>query len=281
MTIAAALGQRPAAWVDGALAKPSDRAPIWLVAGATGHLGSDWLRACERNRGHSEQAHPLVQVLTTQAFSASVGRAQMRLAPQGECAQWAPQPGSVDVLIVLFDPPRLYYQRERALWAPTPSDTPALARWAAACGAHTLLLVQPHEQGRMPAALRAGLASLDEHALASSGVQRLIVLRSARAPQHARGHTWLDRMAAQWWSVFGLMLPQQWQAPRSAGVAAFALACLRHAPAGVHVATPEQVWLAAQSAPAGRGHAASKAPPGWLDGHAEQHARAWLLSQKG
>jgi hypothetical protein len=294
MTLARALGLRPSSMVDAELAARRERPANWLVAGATGALGADMLKVCESHRSRAGGGNVFqVQVLTTERFNAAVGATQMRLAPSGPCSQWQPEPNSVDVLLVLFDPPRLYYQRERALWAPQPSDVPMLARWAVASGAHSIMLVQPHEQGRMPMALRAGLASLDEQAVAATGVQRLIVLRSARARERARSASFGARMAAHWWSVFGLMVPAQWQAPRSAGVAAFALACLRHAPPGVHVAAPEQVWAAAQPvvAPHRRAiqHPGPAAPPSWRtggqrptqDAQADWHARAWLVRQQG
>ena len=42
----------------------------------------------------------------------------------------------------------------------------ALAQWLKRCGVHTLVVV-PHAQGRLPDAVKRGLANLDEHALAA------------------------------------------------------------------------------------------------------------------
>ncbi len=147
---------------------------------------------------------------------------------------------------MLFDPPRLFYDRERALWTPEPAQLPGLARWLHASGVHTLALVLPHDQGRLPDALKRGLASLDEHAVAALGFQRLIIIRSARKPAAAAPGTLAHRLARLMLSVFQYMVPSSEQPVRAATVARLLALALESAPPGIHVASPETVWQAAQ-----------------------------------
>ena len=51
----------------------------------------------------------------------------------------------------------------------------------------TMAVVLPHHQGTLPDALKAGLATLDEHALAALGFERLHFL--SVAVRGARGAT--------------------------------------------------------------------------------------------
>ena len=89
--------------------------------------------------------------------------------------------------LVSFDPPRLFYDRERALWTPEPAQLAPLARWLHASGVRTLAVVQPHAQGRLPEALKRGLASLNEQAVAALGFECFILVRGAQKPASQRG----------------------------------------------------------------------------------------------
>ncbi|MGE8201595.1 MAG: hypothetical protein ACN6RL_12130, partial [Variovorax sp.] len=166
------------------------------------------------------------------------------LSPAEPIAQWPLT--SAHTAIVAFDPPRLYHDRERALWVPEPSDLPALARWLRASGVQTLAIVQPHDQGRLPEALKRGLASLDEQAVVACGFERVILLRSARKPANAKFANPLERLAAWMLSVVRFMVPSSEQPVRASKVAELVDVALRIAPPGVHVAAPEMVWQAAQ-----------------------------------
>jgi hypothetical protein len=158
-----------------------------------------------------------------------------------------------DVAVILFEPPRLFYDRERALWTPQPEQLPALARWLRSCGVRTLAVVMPHAPGRLPDALKRGLASLDEHAVAAAGFERLLILRSAQKPAAVVHAGALARLGEWMLSTVKYMVPSSEQPVRAAKVAELLAIALRTAPSGIHVAAPEVVWEA------GQGHAGAVA----------------------
>lgn len=220
-------------------ASPSAARPRLLIAGATGALGNEVLRRLVGS-GRFEAA----QVLAREAITEGMRGVQATVVPFDDPAQWPPT--AADVGVVLFDPPRLFYDRERALWTPAPEQLPALARWMRASGVATLAIVLPHAPGRLPEALKRGLASLDEHAVAASGFERLLILRSAQKPAERRAAHPLARLAHWMLSIFKYMVPSSEQPVRAAKVAEFPALALRLAPRGIHVAAPEIVWQAAQ-----------------------------------
>ena len=225
-------------------AAPSVARPRLLIAGATGALGNEVLR---RLAGSSSYA--LTQVLAREPITAGMRNVQTLLVPSDAPAEW---PGAqADIGVVLFDPPRLFYDRERALWTPSPGQLPELARWLRASGVGTLAVVLPHAPGRLPDALKRGLANLDEHAVASLGFERLLVLRSARKPAAVAHAHALQRLAHWMLGVFKYMVPSAEQPVRAVKVAELLAVLLRRAPPGIHVAAPELVWQAAQGDPDG------------------------------
>ena len=218
---------------------PSVARPRLLIAGATGALGNEVLR---RLAGSS--AYGTTQVLAREPLTEGMRHVQTLLVPGDDPGQWPA--AQADVGVVLFDPPRMFYQRERALWTPTPEQLPLLARWLRAGGVRTLAVVLPHAPGRLPDALKRGLANLDEHAVASLGFERLLILRSAQQPATPpQGHP-LARLAHWMLGVFKYMVPSTEQPVRAVKVAELLSLALRRAPAGVHVAAPELVWQASQ-----------------------------------
>jgi hypothetical protein len=217
----------------------SVRKPRLLIAGATGVLGNEVLR-----RLAGSPAFEDTQVLAREPITEGMRGVRTTLVPAGAPGSWPP--GDADVAVVLFDPPRMFYQRERALWTPTPAQLPELARWLRSAGVQTLAIVLPHAPGRLPEALKRGLASLDEQAIASFGFERLLLLRSAQKPAAARQAHALGRLAGWMLSVFKYMVPSSEQPVRAARVAQLLAAALRLAPPGIHVAAPELVWQAAQ-----------------------------------
>ncbi len=210
-----------------------------LIAGATGALGQELLR---RLTGLHRFAH--ARVLAREPIHDGLRGVETFLCPGPPIAQWALT--SADTAVIAFDPPRLYHDRERALWVPEPADLPELARWLRACGVRTLAIVQPHDQGRLPEALKRGLASLDEHAVVANGFERVILVRSARKPLNAKFANPAERLAAWMLSVVRFMVPSSEQPVRAAKVAELVDLALRIAPPGVHVAAPELVWQASQ-----------------------------------
>jgi hypothetical protein len=210
-----------------------------LIAGATGALGQELLR---RLAGHHRFAH--ARVLAREPIRDGLRGVETFLCPELPIAQWALT--SADTAVVAFDPPRLYHDRERALWVPEAADLPELSRWLRACGVRTLAIVQPHDQGKLPEALKRGLASLDEQAVVANGFDRVILVRSARKPLSAKFANPAERLAAWMLSIARFMVPSSEQPVRASKVAELVDLALRIAPPGVHVAAPELVWEAAQ-----------------------------------
>ena len=210
-----------------------------LIAGATGALGQELLR---RLAGSHRFAH--ARVLAREPIRDGLRGVETYLSPGLPIAQWPLT--SADTAVIAFDPPRMYHDRERALWVPQPSDLPELSRWLRACGVRTLAIVQPHDQGRLPEALKRGLASLDEEAVVALGFERVIIVRSARKPVAGRFANPAERLAAWMLSIARFMVPASEQPVRAGKVAELVDVALRIAPPGVHVAAPELVWRAAQ-----------------------------------
>jgi hypothetical protein len=230
--------------------------PRLLIAGATGVLGHEVLRELAGSDAYSS-----TQVLAREPMRAGMRYVETVLVPNDEPAQWPP--GAADTAIVLFDPPRLFFDRERALWTPLPAQLPDLAQWLHASGVRTIAVVMPHDPGRLPEALKRGLASVDEHAVARLGFERVLILRTASKPGQGAATNILTRLAQFMLSTFKYMVPSTEQPVRAPKVAQLLAVALRIAPRGIHVAAPETVWRAAQ---AGRLTLEAKA---WLRPQAE------------
>ncbi len=215
--------------------------PGLVVAGATGVLGAEVLR---RLAGSGRFSH--TSVMAREPMTTGLSGVSIALTPDAPFENW-PAISGAQVGVVMFEPPRLYYDRERALWTPTPDQLPALAGWLRRCGVHTLVVVIPHVQGRLPDALKRGLATLDEHDVAAAGFERVLFVRSAQKAQ-SPGASGLFRKTAAWMlSTLSYMVPVTEQPVRPSKIAEFIEAALRVLPAGTHVASPELLWRAAQS----------------------------------
>jgi len=217
----------------------SANAGTLLIAGATGALGQELLH---RLAGSHRFAH--ARVLSCELIRDGMRGVESCLCPGLPIAQWPLT--SADTAVIAFDPPRMYHERERALWVPQPSDLAELSRWLRACGVRTLAIVQPHDQGKLPEALKRGLASLDEQAVVANGFDRVILVRSARKPLNAKFANPAERLAAWMLSIVRFMVPSSEQPVRAAKVVELVDLALRIAPPGVHVAAPEVVWESAQ-----------------------------------
>jgi hypothetical protein len=214
--------------------------PRLLVAGATGALGNEVLR-----RLVGLQHFSIAQVLAREPITTGLRGVGTTLVPGDDPAQWPA--GSADTGLVMFEPPRLFYDRERALWTPQPQQLPALAQWMLRSGVRTLAVVLPHAQARLPDALKRGLASLDEQAVAALGFDRLLIVRAAEKPRRDKeAGSWPQAVARWMLSVTGYMVPNREQPVRSAKLAEFVAAALQLAPPGIHVAASDVVWTAAQ-----------------------------------
>lgn len=220
-----------------------------VVAGGGGTLGAavlEQLLALRRFR-------PL-RVLVTQDFHA----APAGLVPLPVDPGAALPAGAGALAVVVFDRERHANGRDAAFWRPDPAQLPALAASLHAAGARDLLVVQPHAAASLPQALRAGLASLDEQAVASLGFERVVLMRAAQ-PAGASTGRGLQRVADLVLAQLRLMTPQAQQPVRSAALARLAAAlaaALPESPPGTRVMAPELVWQAAQQAdPAPFAHA--------------------------
>lgn len=223
-------------------AAPAAKAkPRLAIIGAGGALGNEVLR-----RLVGLHLFETAEVLACEPMKAGLRGVRVRVVAE-DPAQW--EPAAVDAGIVLFDPPRLFHQRERPLFTPAPSQLPAIGSWLRRSGATTLAVVMPHAPGRLPEALKRGLATLDEQALAALAFDRLLIVRSAQAPGRAAPTGRLAALARWMLSVAKYMVPSSEQPVRAVKVAQFVATALQLAPAGIHVAAPETVWRAAQGDP--------------------------------
>jgi hypothetical protein len=213
-----------------------------IVAGATGVLGSEVLR---RLAGSGGFAH--TQVLVREPMS--TGMAQVSIAPVhgDDITAWPVCPLPAQTGVVMFEPPRLYHDRERALWTPKPEQLLELAQWLRRCGVLTLVLVLPHAPGRLPQALRHGLASIDEQQVAAMGFERVLLVRSAQKQSEQGSVAFPAKVAAWMLSTLKYMIPAGEQPVRPAKLAEFVDRVLRVLPAGTHVAAPELLWQASQA----------------------------------
>jgi hypothetical protein len=227
--------------------------PRLIVAGATGVLGAEVLR---RLAGSGRFAH--TQVLAKEPMATSAPQVSM-VEVTGELQGW--QAVSAQVGVVMFEPPRLYYERERALWTPAPEQLLSLAQWLRRCGVHTLVVVVPHAQGRLPDAVKRGLANLDEQALAAVGFERLLLVRSAQKMSTAAASGVFNKVAAWMLSTLSYMIPSTEQPVRPSKLAEFVAIALEQLPVGTHVASPELLWQAAD------------------EGDAQLVVKAWLNSR--
>src|SRR5689334_9270651 len=88
-----------------------------LIAGATGALGQELVR---RLAGRHRFGHTLV--LAREPIRDGLRGVETVLAPGADIGQWPRI--AADAALVLFEPPRLYHDRERALWTPEPAQLP-------------------------------------------------------------------------------------------------------------------------------------------------------------
>ncbi|HSV52050.1 MAG TPA: hypothetical protein VLJ57_08030 [Burkholderiaceae bacterium] len=213
--------------------------PTVLIAGAAGVLGNEVVR-----RLVGTQRLGATHVLVREPLQSALRGVNALEVKAGDMEHWPRL--HADTGLIMFDPPRLYYGRERALLTPQPSELLPVARWMRACGVQTLAVVLPHAQGRLPDAVKRGLANLDEQAVAALGFERLLLVRSAQKPVEAKAGKLLERTAAWMLSVAKFMVPPSEQPVRATKVAELVDWALQTAPPGIHVAPPELVWRASQ-----------------------------------
>lgn len=154
-----------------------------------------------------------------------------------------------DSAFIVFDRERHAHGREAAFHRPVPQALQRLAHALHAGGVQQLVIVLPHAPALLPQALKHGLASLDEHAVAALGFEHLVIVRSAQPLSARRAGSWPQRVAHAMLEQLHWMVPQQEQPVRAQKVAAFVAELARQLPrarAGTRVVPPELVWQAAQ-----------------------------------
>ncbi len=157
---------------------------------------------------------------------------------------------AADTALIVFDRQRHANGRDAAFVRPLPAELPARAAALHAAGVRRLMVVVPHAPALLPQALKAGLATLDEGAVAALGFEQLVFMRMSQAGDVAAdGGNAPQRLAAWMLSQLHWLVPQGEQPVRSltvARVAATLAAALPSAPPGTRVLAPEWLWLAAQ-----------------------------------
>lgn len=216
-----------------------------LLAGATGALGEAMV-----TRLASSNAVRLLSVLVREPMVMGLQRVKDLQLIGADPAQWPLRPA--DEGWILMDPPRLFHGREKAMLAVQPADMRPIAEWMRRCGVRRLVVVLPHQQGRLPEAIKRGLATLDEQAVAAMGFDTVLLMRSAQpGPRAAAAGHFPARLAAGMLSVLHYLVPTNQKPVRAEGVARVAARALELAPPGIHVAAPELVWGAASEADPG------------------------------
>jgi hypothetical protein len=219
----------------------STRPDSIVLAGGGGALGSAVLEQLLARSGHAR-----VGVLVTQPLKATM----RRLVP----IRW---PGADELrrfnaasAVIVFDRERTANGRELGMLVPSPDELPSFAATLQDAGVSHLLVVLPHDAAGWPVALRAGLATLDEQAVASLGFEHLVIMRPADTVRAPREPALLPRVARWMLQQLRLMVPQTQQPVRNVKIAAFAAEIARRLPqsqTGTRVVAPELVWLASQN----------------------------------
>jgi hypothetical protein len=212
-----------------------------LLAGAGGALGAAVLEQALARGGFAR-----VQVLVTGPVAAA-----MHGFEACTLDSLAPRADGPDTGFIVFDRPRHANGREAAFLRPEPAALPALARAFHAAGVRRLLVVLPHAPALLPQALKHGLATLDEQAVAALDFEQLLIVRSAQPSVASGGGSWPQRVARAVLAQLQWLVPEQEQpvrAARLAEVVALLARRLPAAPPGARVMPPELVWQAAHDA---------------------------------
>lgn len=213
-----------------------------LLVGGGDALGSAVLEALLARLG---RARVLVArtLGTTMAGLEPISIDALEAAPQGGA------PAIADTALIVFDRERRANGRELAFLRPTPEALGTLAASLHRAGVRRLIVVMPHSPAQLPEALKRGLASLDEQAVAALDFEHLVFVRSAQVPTTERAARWLQRLADGMLAQMRIMIASTHQPVRAVAVAQFVVELaqrLAASPPGTRVAPPELVWQAAQ-----------------------------------
>ena len=162
-----------------------------------------------------------------------------------------------DTALLVFDRERHANGREAAFYRADPADLPALAKQLHNAGVQTLLVVVPHRAALLPVALRAGLASMDEGAVAALGFSQLLFMRTARPGAGAQDGRSAPQRLAEWLLSQLYWLVPQGELPVNVGTVARVAVALALAlrddngdsggPSRTRLLAPEWLALAAQT----------------------------------
>jgi len=212
-----------------------------LVLGGGGTLGSALLSEA-LVAGRFARVQALVEQPLASALRAFVPLPLDRMqAPGGLGAESA---------LIVFERARHSNGRDAAFVQPSPADLLPLAQRLQAGGVRRLVVVLPHAPALLPQALRHGLASLDEGAVAGLGFEHLVFVRAAQHGRSPAAASWLGRVAGWWLSQLRYMVPQHEQPVRAVALARCVVQLLQllpAAPRGTRVLAPETLWQAAQN----------------------------------
>ncbi len=211
-----------------------------LVAGGGGKLGGEVVRRLVASVSLGRYRH--VALMATEDFHAAMAGVKV-LPVTPVVADWLPlkpkeAKDRIQTAVVMFEPPRMFYDRERTIWTPHPSELPALAKWLHASGIRHLVVVLPHQPGMLPAALQQGLASLDEQMVTALGFERVIFMRMAQTDIAAKPANFAERVANWMLGIGKYMIPANQVPLRTAQIAKLVEHVLQTAPAGNFVVPP-------------------------------------------
>lgn len=223
-----------------------------LVAGGGGKLGGEVARRLVAAVSLGRYRH--VALMATEHFHAAMAGVKV-LPVTPVVADWLPLKSkdaqdSIQTAVVMFEPPRMFYARERTIWTPHPSELSALAKWLHASGIRHLVVVLPHQPGMLPAALQQGLASLDEQEVTTLGFERVIFMRMAQTDMAVKTGNVLERVANWMLGIGKYMIPANQTPLRVTQIAKLVEQVLQTAPAGNFVIPPSgelpKAWGAAE-----------------------------------
>lgn len=214
-----------------------------VLAGAAGTLGAAVLEQALARGGFDQ-----VQVLVTGPVAAGMpGFHALTLHELTTSPTTARDTG-----LIIFDRARHANGREAAFLRPSPAELPAVAQAMHAAGVARLIVVLPHAPSQLPHALKQGLATLDEQAVAALDFEHVVFVRSAQAPAALTGRrSWPQRVAHAMLSQLHWMVPEQEQPVRALRVAHLVADIARQLPAatpGARVMSSDLVWHAARDA---------------------------------
>jgi hypothetical protein len=213
-----------------------------LVVGAGGTLGSAVLAEAlvvgRFRRVMAVVAAPLLSTLP--------GLFPLPLAALAGPARYG---DTADTALLVFERARHSNGRDDAFVQPDPAELLPLARTLHGAGVRRLLVVVPHAPALLPNALRHGLASLDEGAVAALGFEHLVFVRSAQAAVRVQAASRAQRFADWWMSQLAWMVPSREQPLRAVKLAKLVVQIAQRLPGarpGTRIVPQELLWQAAQ-----------------------------------